>query len=168
VSAAFEEGGWVTTFSDGEVIKSQFLVSAIGQLHVPKTPEVRGASAFQGVSFHSAGWDHDYDYAGKRIGVIGNAASAIQLIPELAEATDNLTVYHRTANWIVPKKDRAYWRVEKWLGKRVPALGKLYRFEMVWHAMGEIRTAQAHQRPRAARENAARLPDGREANIALR
>ena len=82
------------------------------------------------MSFHSAKWNHDYDYAGKRIAVIGNAASAIQLIPELAEATDNLTVYHRTANWIIPKKDRAYWKIEKWLGKRIPALGKLYRFNL--------------------------------------
>lgn len=130
VSAVFEGGVWVTTFTDGDVIKSQFLVSAIGQLHVPKMPEIKGASDFQGVSFHSAKWNHDYDYAGKRIAVIGNAASAIQLIPELAEATDNLTVYHRTANWIIPKKDRAYWKIEKWLGKRIPALGKLYRFNL--------------------------------------
>jgi len=160
VSAVFEGGVWVTTFTDGDVIKSQFLVSAIGQLHVPKMPEIKGASDFQGVSFHSAKWNHDYDYAGKRIAVIGNAASAIQLIPELAEATDNLTVYHRTANWIIPKKDRAYWKIEKWLGKRIPAL-------MVRYAMGEIRTSKAHQRPRAARENAARLSDRREADIAL-
>jgi cation diffusion facilitator CzcD-associated flavoprotein CzcO len=73
---------------------------------------------------------------GKRVAVIGNAASAIQLIPELAEATDNLTVYHRTPNWIIPKKDRADWGLEKWLGKRIPALGKLYRFSLF--AQGEF------------------------------
>ena len=130
VSAAFGDGVWATTFSDGAVIRSQFLVSAIGQLHLPKMPEIAGASEFQGASFHSAKWDHDYDYQGKRIAVIGNAASAIQLIPELAEATDNLTVYHRTPNWVFPKKDRAYTQFEKWLGKRVPVLGKLYRFNL--------------------------------------
>jgi cation diffusion facilitator CzcD-associated flavoprotein CzcO len=134
-SATFDKGLWRTTFSDGQIIVSQFLVSAIGQLHIPKTPEIKGASKFKGESFHSAKWNHDYDYAGKRIAVIGNAASAIQLIPELADATDNLTVYHRTPNWIIPKKDRAYWGIEKWLGKRFPSLGKLYRFSLF--AQGE-------------------------------
>ena len=136
ISATFFDGVWITKFVDGTEIRSQFLVSAIGQLHIPKTPEIKGASEFKGVSFHSAQWDHSYDYAGKRIAVIGNAASAIQLIPELAEATDNLTIYHRTPNWIIAKKDRAYSRVEKWLGKRIPALGKLYRFNLF--AQGEF------------------------------
>ena len=136
VSAVFHDGMWITKFKDGNEIKSQFLVSAIGQLHIPKTPDIPGAADFQGVSFHSAQWDHRFDYQNKRIAVIGNAASAIQLIPELAEATDNLTVYHRTPNWIVPKKDRAYSRLEKWLGKRIPVLGKLYRFNLF--AQGEF------------------------------
>ena len=136
VSCVFKEAVWTTTFSDGEVIRSQFLVSAIGQLHIPKTPEIKGVEKFEGVSFHSAEWDHSYDYSGKKIAVIGNAASAIQLIPELAEATDNLTVYHRTPNWIIPKKDRAYSGLEKWLGKRIPALAKLYRFNLF--AQGEF------------------------------
>ena len=136
VSAVFQDGIWITKFKDGTEIKSQFLISAIGQLHIPKTPDIQGASEFTGTSFHSAQWDHSFDYAGKRIAVIGNAASAIQLIPELAEATDNLTVYHRTPNWIIAKKDRAYSRVEKWLGKRFPALGKLYRFNLF--AQGEF------------------------------
>ena len=135
-SATYDKGLWRTKFSDGAVITSQFLVSAIGQLHIPKTPDIPGASDFKGTSFHSAQWDHNYDYAGKKIAVIGNAASAIQLIPELAEATDALTVYHRTPNWIIPKKDRAYWGIEKWLGKRLPALGKLYRFSLF--AQGEF------------------------------
>jgi len=64
VSAAFEDGVWTTRFADGDVIRSQFLVSAIGQLHVPKMPDIAGADSFKGVSFHSARWDHSYDYAG--------------------------------------------------------------------------------------------------------
>ena len=136
VSTVFNDGFWRTTFANGDVITSQFLVSAIGQLHVPKTPEIEGASEYKGAQFHSARWDHDFDYAGKRVAVIGNAASAIQLIPELAEAAEQLTVYHRTPNWIVPKKDRPYTRLEKWLGKRIPVLAKLYRFSLF--AQGEF------------------------------
>lgn len=135
VSATFYDGLWLTKFSDGSTLSSQFLVSAIGQLHVPKTPEIAGAADFKGAQFHSAEWDHDFDYAGKHVAVIGNAASAIQLIPELALSVEHLTVYHRTPNWIVPKKDRAYTRLEKWLGKRFPSLGKLYRFSLF--AQGE-------------------------------
>lgn len=135
VSTTWEAGRWRTVFADGQVITSRFLVSAIGQLHVPKTPKINGAEIYQGASFHSAQWDHDFDHVGKRIGVIGNAASAIQLIPELAEVAEELTVYHRSPNWIIPKKDRAYWGIEKWLGKRIPALGKLYRFNLF--AQGE-------------------------------
>jgi cation diffusion facilitator CzcD-associated flavoprotein CzcO len=135
ISAVFHDDVWRTTFADGTILKSQFLVSAIGQLHIPKTPDIAGTDDYQGASFHSAQWDHSYDYRGKKIAVIGNAASAIQLIPELADATDNLTVYHRTANWIIPKKDRAYWPIEKWLGKHIPLLGKLYRFNLF--AQGE-------------------------------
>lgn len=134
-SATFNAGVWRTEFMNGDIITSQFLVSAIGQLHIPKTPKIKGAENFEGVSFHSAKWDHSYDYKGKKIAVIGNAASAIQLIPELADATDNLTVYHRTPNWIIPKKDRAYSAIEKWVGKRFPSLGKLYRFSLF--AQGE-------------------------------
>jgi len=130
VSTAFEAGLWRTAFSDGEVLTSRFLISAIGQLHLPKTPKIAGADEYKGVSFHSATWDHAYDYKGKRVAVIGNAASAIQLIPELAEAASELTVYHRSANWIIPKKDRAYFGIEKWLGKRFPKLGKLYRYNL--------------------------------------
>ena len=134
-SASYEDGNWVTTFKDGTTLRSRFLVSAIGQLHIPKTPDIARADTFKGVAFHSAKWDHDFDHVGKHIGVIGNAASAIQLIPELAEVAEQLTVYHRTPNWIIPKKDRPYTRIEKWLGKRFPSLGKLYRFSLF--AQGE-------------------------------
>ncbi|WP_409433555.1 flavin-containing monooxygenase [Litorimonas sp. RW-G-Af-16] len=129
--ATYDNAGfWTVYLADGSSRQCRFLVSAIGQLHHPKTPEVSGHSDYQGASFHSAEWDHSFDMTGKEIAVIGNAASAIQLIPEVAKAAKNLTVYHRSPNWILPKKDRAYTRLETWLGKRFPALGKLYRFSL--------------------------------------
>lgn len=135
VSAKFGDGLWTVTFQGGETLTCQFLVSAIGQLHIPKTPEIEGAAEYLGAAFHSAQWDHDVETKGKKIAVIGNAASAIQLIPELAEVAEELTVYHRTPNWIIPKKDRPYTGFEKWLGKKFPSLGKLYRFSLF--AQGE-------------------------------
>lgn len=134
-AARFKDGFWHTELNSGEVITSRFLVPAIGQLHIPKIPEIKNASAYKGKTCHTAKWDHEIDFTDKRVAVIGNAASAIQLIPELAEIVDQLTVYHRTPNWIIPKKDRPYSRFEKWLGAKIPMLGKLYRFSLF--AQGE-------------------------------
>ncbi|MGB6319600.1 MAG: NAD(P)/FAD-dependent oxidoreductase, partial [Litorimonas sp.] len=82
---------------------------------------------FQGPAFHTARWDHSVDLSGKRVACIGNAASAVQLIPEVAKVAERLTVYHRTPNWIIDKPDRAYTGLEKWIGRRIPAMSKLYR-----------------------------------------
>ena len=60
------------------------LVAGIGQLNRPNMPRMRGAENFKGVSFHSARWRHDVDLTGKTVGVVGNAASAIQFIPQIA------------------------------------------------------------------------------------
>jgi len=133
--ASYEDGYWQTELASGDVITSRFLISAIGQLHIPKIPEIDGAEDFQGSTCHTAKWDHQIECENKQVAVIGNAASAIQLIPELAEIVDQLTVYHRTPNWIIPKKDRSYTGFEKWLGAKIPALAKLYRFSLF--AQGE-------------------------------
>ena len=113
----------------------QHLVLALGQLHHPLEPEIEGRDAYRGRAFHSARWDHGFDSSGKRVGVVGSAASAVQLIPELAEAASRLTVYQRSPNWILPKGDRPYTRAEKALGARVPALARAYRAGL-W-AVGE-------------------------------
>ena len=107
--------------------EAQHLVLALGQLHHPMVPEIAGHHAYRGCAFHSARWDHGFDPAGKRIGVVGSAASAVQLIPELAGRAERLTVYQRSPNWVLPKGDRPYTLAEKAVGRRVPALGRAYR-----------------------------------------
>jgi cation diffusion facilitator CzcD-associated flavoprotein CzcO len=124
------EGRWRLETSAGAVEEFDVVVSAVGQLHKPSIPSVPGASSFQGPAFHSARWNHDVALAGKNVCCIGNAASAAQFIPRIAPAVRRLTVFQRSANWILPKMDREYASWEKRLVNVVPPLLGLYRFGM--------------------------------------
>ncbi|OJD36157.1 cyclohexanone monooxygenase [Diplodia corticola] len=93
-------------FSEGYTISSDFLVSAVGQLNVPQYPRIPGLDDFKGKKMHSARWDWSYGLEGKRIAVIGNGASAVQIIPEIAKVASKVTVYQRQANWVVPRLDK--------------------------------------------------------------
>ncbi|WP_425229748.1 flavin-containing monooxygenase [Sphingomonas sp.] len=83
------------------------LVPATGQLSRPWTPPLPGLESFAGARFHSARWNHGVDLAGKRVGIIGSAASAAQIVPELAKVAGHLTVFQRSPNWLLPRNDRA-------------------------------------------------------------
>ena len=119
---------WRVKTASGEGYDCQFLITAVGQLHHPNTPKIKGAVDFGGTSFHSAKWDHSAELTDKRVGVIGNAASAVQFIPEIAKTAEQVTVYQRSANWVVDKGDRPYTQIEKAIANRLPLLANLYRF----------------------------------------
>ena len=87
---------------------SRTLISGAGALVEPRLPDIDGIDSFQGEVFHSARWDHDVDLAGKRVAVIGTGASAIQIVPEIAQVAGHLDVYQRTAPWVLPRNDRPY------------------------------------------------------------
>ncbi|MBL7502068.1 NAD(P)/FAD-dependent oxidoreductase [Frankia sp. CNm7] len=78
------------------------VVSAVGQLNRPSLPDIEGIDSFGGPYFHSARWRHDIDVTGRRVAVIGTGASAVQFVPPLAERAARLTVYQRTAPWLLP------------------------------------------------------------------
>ncbi|MGB0289517.1 flavin-containing monooxygenase, partial [Aequoribacter sp.] len=122
-----ERGSWTVTTKGGETIESRVLVSGLGQLNVPFTPDFDGADTFAGDSFHSARWNHGVDLAGKKVAIIGNAASALQFIPHVAEAAEQVHVYQRSANYVVPRNDRAYTDSEKQRFARFPWLQRLHR-----------------------------------------
>ncbi len=96
---------WETATADGEMFTSRFLVGAVGPIEVPKLPAIEGIETFAGKVIHSALWDHDYDLTGKRVAVIGTGASAVQLIPRIAETVEHLTVFQRRAIYVAPKPD---------------------------------------------------------------
>lgn len=98
------------------------VVMATGQLNQPAMPKFEGAESFTGTSFHSARWDHDYDLRGKRVAVIGTGASAVQFVPEIAKVVGKLTVFQRSGNWFLPRRNRPYPPALKALFKSLPKL----------------------------------------------
>jgi cation diffusion facilitator CzcD-associated flavoprotein CzcO len=123
-----DAGLWRIRTTNGETVEAEVLVSGVGQLNRPAYPDLRGLDAFAGVAFHSARWDHGCDLTGKNVAVIGNAASAIQFVPRIAPAVKRLTVFQRSANWMIAKNDRPYREWEKRLYGRFPWLTRLYRW----------------------------------------
>lgn len=128
-SAAYREaeGVWELVLDDGERVRARCLVSGLGQLNLPNIPDLPGRDSFGGDSWHSARWRDDVDLAGKRVAVIGNAASALQFIPHLARKAEQLYVYQRHANHVIPRNDRAYSEAEKARFARYPVWQKLHR-----------------------------------------
>ncbi len=90
---------------DSQELTARFVVSAIGSFVEPKPVEIPGVDDFKGKILHSARWDHDYDLSGKRVGIVGTGASAVQIIPEIAPVVEHLDVYQRTPIWVGPKID---------------------------------------------------------------
>ena len=126
-SYAEDTARWSLTLDDGATVKSDILIASCGQLNRPLTPDLPGLDSFRGISFHSARWRHDIDLAGKRVGVIGTGASAVQIVPEIAREAASLTLFQRTPSWIIPRNDRHYARFTQWLFRTFPALNRLYR-----------------------------------------
>jgi cation diffusion facilitator CzcD-associated flavoprotein CzcO len=126
--ARWDEDGWLLTLADGSQLRARYLVTATGFLSQPHTPEIAGIDTFAGKVIHTAAWDDTYDLAGKRVAVIGTGATAVQLIPELARVVADLTVYQRTAIWVVPKLDGPIPPGVQQLFARVPLTQRIARF----------------------------------------
>lgn len=91
---------WLLTDTDGKTYSSRFLITAMGILNDPTLPNIPGVRDFQGEAFHTSRWPQEWSVDGKRVGIIGTGATAIQIIPELAKLPlKQLTVFQRTANW---------------------------------------------------------------------
>lgn len=128
-SAEFEQasGLWRVIGKEGEHYLAQALVSACGQLNQPAYPRIPGLESFAGEAFHSARWNHAYDLTGKRVAVIGTGASAIQFVPEIVPKVQHLTLFQRSAAYVISKPDRAYKRWELALLRRWPWLQQIDR-----------------------------------------
>lgn len=118
---------WRVTYGDGTAEAFDVLIPAMGQLSRPVIPALPGASDFTGPAMHTARWDPGLDVTGLRVGVIGTGASAIQLVPAIADAAAHVTVFQRTAPWTLPKPNRRYGPWRRALNRRVPALMRAAR-----------------------------------------
>lgn len=147
-SARFDEtsGTWTVRTTTGEELVADVLVSGVGQLHRPQIPKIAGLETFRGPSFHSARWDHAVDLAGKRVGVVGNAASAVQFIPEIAKTAAQLTIFQRSANWMIARGDRPFEPWETWVLQNVPGALRAYR-AFIWGLAEVLLYPVMRQRP---------------------
>lgn len=127
---------------------ARFIIVATGPMHEPVTPALPGLETFPGEHFHSARWDHGVDLCGKRVAVIGTGASAIQFVPAIQPLAASLTVFQRSAPWVLPKLD---------LRISPPWQRRFARFPLLQSALRRLMSIQFEllnasvQRPRARR-----------------
>jgi len=126
--------------------EAEVLVTACGQLSVPKLPPLPGLEEFEGPAFHSSEWRHDVDLAGKRVAVVGTGCSGIQVVPAIQPEVAQLDVYQRSPGWTLPKGDREYSPFERALYRRFPRLRRLDR--QLVDASQELATAALTRRGR--------------------
>jgi cation diffusion facilitator CzcD-associated flavoprotein CzcO len=133
LAAAWDEGEeiWRLETSRGE-FTAKFVVMAPGGLAEPKLPEIPGLDEFEGATFHSAQWDHDFDLSGKRVAVVGTGASAIQIVPKIQPEVEQLHVFQRTPPWVVPHSDRPVTSLERWVYRALPFTQRLVRAGVYW------------------------------------
>ena len=96
---------WVVTTSNGETLVADIVISAQGMFGEIKWPDIAGRDSFSGTLIHTGEWPHDLDITGKRVAVIGSAASAVQSIPEIAKLAHTLYSFQRSPQWVLPKEE---------------------------------------------------------------
>lgn len=131
-SADFDEdtATWTVTATDGATWSADLVVFATGQLSNPIIPNIPGE--LDGPTFHSAQWRHDVDLRGRKVAVIGTGASAIQFVPGIADDAAQITIFQRSAPYVVPKPDQAYRPLHHQLFSRFPALMAAERGSWFW------------------------------------
>ena len=130
-SASFEDGKWQIKTNNGD-FEADVFVPALGQLSRPVWPNIKGRDDFQGHTFHSAIWDHDYDLKGKRVAVIGTGASAIQFVPEIQPIVSKLSLFQRSAPWLLVQPQTEYHHRHKAIFERFPVAQRFER-QTIWH-----------------------------------
>lgn len=110
MSARWDESSstWQLDTNEGRRFEVDIVVSAVGMFNEISTPDIEGLETFSGSVLHSARWPSDPDLGGRRVAVVGSAASAVQLIPEVARVAGHLAVFQRTPIWVLPKDHRPY------------------------------------------------------------
>jgi cation diffusion facilitator CzcD-associated flavoprotein CzcO len=98
-------GGKEAEIHESYTLTSNVVASGVGQLNVPAYPDIPDLDSFKGKKMHSARWDRTYSLEGKRVGIIGSGATAVQIIPEVAKVVKSLTVFQRQPNWVIPRQD---------------------------------------------------------------
>jgi cation diffusion facilitator CzcD-associated flavoprotein CzcO len=126
------QGVWTLKAKGRKKFQARTAVMASGPLPDHKWPDIRGLDTYQGHKIHSARWDHDYDFTGKRVAVIGTGASAVQIIPELVKQAEFVKVFQRTPGWVLPRLDGTTPAAAQTLFAKVPAVQEFARQALFW------------------------------------
>ncbi|MFN8603832.1 MAG: NAD(P)/FAD-dependent oxidoreductase [Candidatus Binatia bacterium] len=141
---------WTLALASGRTTHADVVVSAIGMFNELVLPDIPGLDSFAGTRFHSARWDAAHDLSGETVGVIGSAASAVQLVPEIVQTAARVHLFQRTANWVGPKDDAPYTDEQLARFRRDPDAAPALRAR-IFDSLGG---PQAFARVRAEREAA--------------
>ena len=141
VAARYDERsqGWDVDVrgADGEVEHhhADVLISAIGAFGRPVVPNLPGLETFEGPTCHTARWPEGFDVTGQRVAVIGNGASAMQLVPAIVDDAEHVTVFQRSAQWAAPfdKFQQPVPEEIRWLIATVPLYRLWYRQRLAWN-----------------------------------
>jgi cation diffusion facilitator CzcD-associated flavoprotein CzcO len=112
-SCRFADGGWHLETAAGHRADADVVIAATGVLHHPNIPDIEGLEDFEGASFHSSRWDHDVRLDGARIGIVGTGSTAVQMFSALVGRAAKLSLFQRTAQWIMPQENPPYTDDEK-------------------------------------------------------
>jgi len=117
-----------------ETLDARFVISGVGALNEPKLPDIPGMDDFAGPSFHSARWPADLDITGKKVALIGAGATGFQIVPTIADDVEALTVYQRTAQWVLPNPSyhSPVPAGDAWAIRHLPFYGRWFRFSMIY------------------------------------
>ncbi len=124
-------GRWQVTTTRG-AFAARYLIAGVGSLVEPSLPDIPGIDSFQGTIMHSARWDHSWRAAGRRVAVVGTGASAIQIVPSIQPEVEHLTVFQRTAPFVVPHTNHRVKPAIKALYRLVPATQRASRTLVYW------------------------------------
>ncbi|MEH6586107.1 MAG: NAD(P)/FAD-dependent oxidoreductase [Halioglobus sp.] len=135
-----KDGTWLLETDQGASHDFDIVINAMGNQHTPLYPDVPGMDSFSGDSWHATRWDNSVDLTGKRVLIVGSAASAVQIVPEVAKIAGHLTVLQRSANWIMPRNWKEYTSGQRRRWRRFPFLISLIR-KVQGAMMGQVQYA---------------------------
>ena len=125
-------GEWTVNFEGREPVQARTVIVASGPLANASFPKIEGIETYEGHKIHSARWDHDYDFTGKKVAVVGTGASAVQIVPELVETAASVKVFQRTPGWVLPRANVRTRATTKRLYRAVPGTQRLARSLWFW------------------------------------
>ena len=129
---------WAFRLGNGEQSTADIVISAVGMFNLPHMPKLAGLDDFEGTLFHAAEWKVDHTLEDRRVAVIGSAASAVQIVPAIASTTQQLHVFQRTANWLLPKEDNIF-DEHQLARRRTDRFGRRERRWQIWRDVVALR-----------------------------